>query len=104
MCLPKPPKPVAPAPTAFPSIAAASALELGGQDPLKNPRGAAQLGRLLLRFNPNAPVGQPSQQAPSQAPDGSTPQATPTSTPNLPYSGGFGSSFAFRGFDNTAEL
>lgn len=104
MCLPKPPKPQAPAATAVPSIASAEALQLGGSSTPNNPRGAAQLGRLLLRFNGTSGQAAPAANAPSQAPDAAGPTSTAYSAPNVPYSyAGFGSSFAFKQFGETAD-
>lgn len=73
MCMPSPPSQVAPA-SPVPSMQAADNLQIGGAGA---PRGAAQLGRLALRFG-----GSPSSSA-SPATSGAAAQQA-TAAPSVP--------------------
>jgi hypothetical protein len=89
MCVPSPAKPVSPE-NPLSSVQSATSLELGGQ----GTRGAAQLGRLQLRFGggssaaPATPAPVPVTPAVATP---AAPGASSTQTPNVPY--------AFQGVD-----
>lgn len=113
MCLPKKPKgqptPTGPAaqPTAIPSIQSATNLQLGG-DQAGSPRGAAQLGRLMLRFGSGASSSRTGSRSSAQASSGTSGPAAVSGFPSTPIqpasSPAYPMNFPLRGFELASQL